>query len=368
MMPDNPIDRFARLYLPVAFAVVVAVSTLARHLTTPLVASRTWADMAALDVLVVLLVTPLLVHCLRTFGVTQGLLFFFTVSIFMGSLEALWVFLGKLGILGDAYDYTTGLLWFLGIPLTISVGWFIWMYVFFFLAQRLFPDASPLNKALLCGLLGLCTDLWMDPAIVNFHLVSDGPNLWDWVPTAGPVMLTVPLYNFVGWFLSGATVVYVYQAAWGATAQDRQGSLRTALLRLALGWIAFVVGTKTIQIALDAALPGVNLFPLMLEAGGELGRGKQLLLAFVPAWILFCFGLYFVRTRQYAEKRGDILLLLGYFAALGVDLAMAYQLQVAFPQTYLIGLLVGAMILPLGLLTYYLAQSPTLSPVYRRTP
>jgi uncharacterized membrane protein len=354
MKSETPFDRFAKIYLPLIFAAIVAVSTLTRHMTTPLPPSQSRIAVAALDVLMAFLLAPLLYHCLRTMGSTQGLLFFFTVSIFMGSLEALWVFLGKLGILGDAYDYATGLFWFLGIPLAISVGWFIWMYVFYFLAQRLFPGASPLTKALVCGLLSLCTDLWLDPAIVNFHLVSAGPNLWNWAPTQGPVILTVPLYNFIGWFLSGATVVYVYQIAWGAP--GRAGlSLWTSLTRLAVGWIAFVVGTKSIQIALDAALPGLNLFPLMLEAGGELTLDKQIMLGVVPAGMLFCLGLWLWRARRDLAKRLDIWLLLGYFAALCVDLAIAYRLQIAFPQTFLIYLLVSSMFLPLGGLTYYLA-------------
>jgi hypothetical protein len=349
-------ERLAKIYIPLSFAAITLISTIARHLRIPLPPNRSWAEMVALDVLVLLLIAPLLYHCLRTMGTTQGLLFFFTVSIFMGGLEALWVFLGKLGILGDAYDYTTGLLWFLGIPLTISVGWFIWMYVFYFLVQHVFPGASPLSKALLCGLMGLCTDLWVDPAIVNFHLVSTGPNLWDWVPTQGPVLLTVPLYSFVGWFLSGTTVIYVYQIAWEMPERDGDRlSLRTSLLRVAVSWIAFVVGTKTIQIALDAALPGVNLWPLMLETGGKLALPKTILLGVMPVLMLLCFGLYAWKARPNPAKRPDILLLLGYFAALGFNLNMAYRLQITFPGTFLIYLVVFPMLLPFGLLLYYLA-------------
>ncbi|MBN1666086.1 MAG: carotenoid biosynthesis protein [Anaerolineales bacterium] len=357
MTSEKRLNRFARWYLPVIFTIVVVISTLTRHLTTALPASQTWANMAALDVLVVVLMTPLLIHCLRKMGTTDGLLFFFTVSIFMGSLEALWVFLGKLGVLGDAYDYTTGLLWFLGIPLTISVGWFIWMYVFYLLTQRIFPGASPLSKALLCGLLGLCTDLWMDPAIVNYHLISTGPNLWNWTPTQGPVILSVPLYNFIGWFLSGATVVYVYQIAWRSRGQPRL-RLRTALLRVTVSWIIFVIGTKSIQLILDAALPGLNLFPLMLEAGSELSLLKKIMLGVVPAWMLLCFGLYIWQALRNPAKRPDILLLLGYFASVGFNLNMVYGLQTAFPQTFVVYLVVFPMLLPFGMLTYYLV-SPT---------
>lgn len=94
--------RLAKIYLPLSFVAITLISTIVHHLSTPLPPNRSWAEMAALDVLVLLLIAPLLYHCLRTMGTTQGLLFFFTVSIFMGGLEALWVFLGKLGILAIA--------------------------------------------------------------------------------------------------------------------------------------------------------------------------------------------------------------------------------------------------------------------------
>lgn len=352
------LDRLAKIYLPLIFAAIVLISTIARHLTTPIPASS-WGGMIALDGMVAVMLAPLLYHCLRTMGTTQGSLFFFTISSFMGSLEALWVFLGKLGILGEAYDYTTGLLWFLGIPYNICVGWFLWLYVFYFLVKRVFPNASALATALWCGLLGLCTDLWMDPVIVNFHLVSDASNLWSWTPTEAPVIFTVPLYNFIGWFLSGATAVYVYQISWSQFV-----SLQKALARIAIAWVLFAVGTKAIQMGLSASLRGLELFPLGFEAGGALTPTKWALLLLVPILMAICLVVAIWRARLKKENRRDIWLLLGYYAALSFSLRMAYVLQTAFPRSSLVYLLAFPMLLPLGMLLYYLVK-PVVGPASR---
>ncbi|MGC1376256.1 MAG: carotenoid biosynthesis protein, partial [Anaerolineales bacterium] len=242
-MFETQLNRLVKIHIPLTMAAIVLVSTIYHYLTTPIPASTPPATLFIYDILAALFVIPLLYHCLKVMGTTQGLLFFFTVSFFVGGLEALWVFLGKLGILGDAYDYSGGGVWFFGVPFYIAVGWFIWAYVFYFLARQLFPQASPLRVACLCGLMALCIDIWMDPSVVNSSLVTHSPNVWNWAQTTAPKIFTVPLYNFIGWFLSVATVVYVYEISWAriqAISQTDSHPFRWVFMRLIAGWIIFV--------------------------------------------------------------------------------------------------------------------------------
>ena len=355
-MLDARLDRLAKIQLPLLIGVVVVVSTIYHHLTIPIPPSMPLTAFLTYDILVLLLVAPLLYHCFKVMGVVQGLLLFFTVVIFAGGMEALWVFLGKLGILGDAYDYPMGGLWFLGIPLYIAVGWFIWIHVFYFLVKQLFPRATLLAVSCLCGLMAFCVDIWMDPAVVNSFLVSNSPNIWDWAETAAPKLFTVPLSNFIGWFLIGAFVVYTYEISWGQIKTMSSHPFRQVFARLAAGWILFVVVTKAIQIGLEALLPNLDLFPLGLESGGSLTPVQIVLLAITPILVVTCLVASIWRAVRDKESRKDIFLVLGFTATLGVDLQMAYALQLAFPSTFLIYLVVFPTLLPLGMLLYYLIR------------
>jgi hypothetical protein len=354
---ETHLNRLVKIYIPVTLAVIVLASTVYHHLTTPIPPSVPLTTFLTYDILVILLITPLLYHCLKVMGTVQGLLFFFTVSIFVGGLEALWVFLGKLGILGDAYDYSMGGLWFFGIPFYIALGWFIWCYVFYFLVKQLFPQASPVKTACLCGLMAICIDIWMDPTIVNSSLVSNSPNVWNWAQTNAPKILTVPIYNFIGWFLTVATVVYVYESSWAQIKEVSQSShpFRRVFVRLVAGWIIFVIGTKAIQIGLDLLLPNLDLLTLGLDAGGRLTAVKVALLFVLPVLSVMCLIVAGQRALRNRERRKDIWLVIGFAAPVGVNLQMAYALQMAFPNTFLIYLVVFPTLLPLGMLLRYLS-------------
>jgi hypothetical protein len=357
-MFETQLNRLVKIYIPVTLAVIVCVSTIYHHFTIPIPPSVPLTTFLAYDILVILMIGPLLYHCLKVMGTVQGLLFFFTVSIFVGGLEALWVFLGKLGILGEAYDYPMGGLWFLGIPLFIALGWFIWAYIFYFLVKQLFPQASPAQVACLCGLMAVCIDIWVDPTIVNSSLISNSPNIWNWAETNAPKILTVPIYNFIGWFLTVATVVYVYEISWAQikTISLASHPFRQVFARLVAGWIIFVVGMKAIQISLNFLLPNLNLLLLGLEAGGRLTAMKVALLFILPVLIATCLAVAIQRALRNKESRKDIWLVLGFAAPLGVNLQMAYALQLAFPDTFLIYLIVFPMLLPLGFLLRYLTR------------
>ena len=217
----NPqVDRLAQRIMPITFCAIVILSTLYHFFAEPLSKSFSWKSSIEIDAFTLILIIPALYHSFRTMGRTLGLLFFFTITVFMSGLEALWVSLGKLKILGDAYDYTTGVLWLFNVPLMIGLGWFLWIYAYYYISNKAFSDKSPIFRSAACGLLCVCTDLWMDPSIVNFSYVSNGSNLWNWSVTKSPTIFTVPIYNFLGWLFAGTFLTYLFQTTWASTEKE----------------------------------------------------------------------------------------------------------------------------------------------------
>jgi hypothetical protein len=357
-MFETKLRNLVKFYIPITLIIVVFISTIYHFLTTQISSFTPMKVSIFLDILVIVLIIPQLYHAIKVLGQMQGALFFFTVFVFLGSQEALWVFLGKLGIIGDAYDYTLGGLWFLGIPCFIANGWFIWTYVFYFLVKKTFSNASPVVVALLCGLMALSIDIWLDPAVVNASLVSPTPDLWVWSKTNAPKILTVPLYNFLGWFLSSAMVIYFYEITWAQlnTISRSNHPFRKILTRFAICWIVFASVTKTIQMGLVHYFPNVNLWQLGLTTGGSLTLLKYTLIGIVPVLMVICLIIAIKRAISYTIYRTDFWLLLGFTASLAFNLKMAYALQFTFPNTYLICIIVISLSLPIGMLLHYLLR------------
>jgi uncharacterized membrane protein len=351
------VQKMAWPLLPLLCGALVILSTAIYHLGGFLPKDFSWSESLAMDLLAIGLTIPLLIHCLANLGKTKGLLFFFTVCFFMGGLESLWVFLGRLDILGDAYDYNRGILRFLDAPLFVALGWFMWIYVYQTLIQGVFPKMRPLAKALVCGVLCLCTDLWMDPATINQSLVSNSAAIWVWDATSGPVLFTVPLYNFIGWFISGAAISYAYQKAWVPEPGKTLG-LRRGLLILAAIWLGFVVLVKALQLGIDALIPGANILPPGFQSGGRLAWYSIPLMAYIPLSMTAFFIIH--GKRSAAERKGskDMLLLASYGVMLLFNLSMVFKLQIHFPNSTIAFLLLS--MLPIMAMIYlYLRKKPS---------
>jgi len=356
-MTQRQLDRLTKRYLPLLLLACVAVTTVAHHLTTPLPPSLSIAGLLAFDALIALATIPLLYHCVRTLGTAHGLLFFYTSAVFTGCQESLWVFLGRLGVLGETYAFTTGFLWFFGLPANVCLGWFVWNYAGYFLVKSLFPDASPIKIAALNGLMAVSLDLWMDPVTVNMHLVSHLPNFWNWAQTNSPTLFTVPIYNFWGWFFGVGVFTFIYETSWGRRGRAAAGKNLVLLyfLKLALGWAVLFIGVKIPQLLLETVIPGYTLCPLVFEAGHQPTLSTWLLLAIVPTLMLACIVVCLRRSRK------DWGLLFTYFFCILINLGMAYSLQLAFPGSPLIFLVIFPTCFPLGLLLYYLTHATSTS-------
>ena len=90
--------------------------------------------------------------------------------------------------------YPGYLFWVGTVPLWILLGWFVFaMAAYIIFSDLLLPNRRIVVQAAAAGLFALNIDLMMDPAAV-------ANNLWVWL-SGSFRLLTVPLFNWVGWFL-----------------------------------------------------------------------------------------------------------------------------------------------------------------------
>lgn len=350
-MYNSRINTFALRYLPLLFILITVISTIIHYTTTELKDTFNLTNSIGIDLISILLLIPLFIHCRKKLGTTKASLLFFTTSIFMACLESLWVILGKLKILGDSYDYGIGLIWFFDVPLMIGIGWFLWVYVYYYLVSQVFSKSSLLLKSFLCGLFAMLTDLWVDPSVVNYHLVNGANTIWEWQATKGPVLFTVPVYNYIGWFLAVFAVVYLFGRIWD-TEHKEKIVLSHAVLQLAAGWILYAVIVKIIQIVLNTYLHGIVWFPLDFSEGSfDILRIAAIIitLGFMPV----VFILLFWRSKKYPNVKADLWYLAPYAVMIGFNLTMTLKLQFEFESTYLIFIHLVTMAFPYTVLILY---------------
>ncbi|HNT76618.1 MAG TPA: carotenoid biosynthesis protein [Anaerolineae bacterium] len=264
------------------------------------------------------------------------------------------MFLGKLGVLGNTYAFTTGFLWFLYAPFNVCVGWFIVCYAVYFLSRWAFPQASSLKIAALSGFLAVCVDLWLDPAAANLNRALNVPNLWDWVATPEPTLFSIRLSNFWGWFVAVGTFVFIFDFSWRQAPGKAPCLPKTYFGRLALGWMSVFLCTKPLEKLLEAIAPGYELLPLTYEPGHLPTLLTWLSLTLLPMLILVCVIVYIRQAGKDKNIRKDKWFLIGYAAYYLVNLGIAYTVQVAFPNSGLIFIILTAGVIPWGLILYRL--------------
>ncbi|MBN2005852.1 MAG: carotenoid biosynthesis protein [Anaerolineae bacterium] len=361
-------DKITKRYLPAIFFTIVTVTTLVYHLTTRLPPSLTVPGLLAFDLLVVLLVLPMLRHCRLTLGDSHGLLFFFTAAMFMGCQESLWIFLGKLGVLGDTYTFTTGLLWFFYAPFNVCLGWFIVCYAGYFLSRWAFPKASSLKVAAMSGFLAVCVDLWLDPAAANLNRALNVPNLWDWVQTPEPTLFSIRFSNFWGWFVAVGVFVFIFDTSWRQAQAKASCRPRTYFARLGLGWVLVFLCIKPLEKLLEAIAPGYELLPLTYESGHLPTLLTWLSLALLPALILVCVIIYIRKAGKDKRIRKDKWFLIGYAAYYLINLGIAYTVQIAFPDSGLIFIILVSGCVPWVLMLYCLTTGASTGILTTETP
>ncbi|UCD85276.1 MAG: carotenoid biosynthesis protein, partial [Deltaproteobacteria bacterium] len=155
-------------------------------------------------------------HAWRRLGIYRAMLFLGGSFVFTGLEESMWILLGRYSqdiqlalpfaqeaALGEnvqgvsgTYYFTRGFYWFIETPVMACLGWFFVAYSCIYVADLLMPRARILGKAAVGGLLAMNLDLWIDPVQTHEALTS-----WVWAEQDPISIFSIPLSNFMGWFL-----------------------------------------------------------------------------------------------------------------------------------------------------------------------
>lgn len=183
-------------------------------------------------------------HAWRRIGIYRAMIFLGGSFVFTGLEESMWILLGRyqaeieqaLGspdIQGAAfgsgadpvegtYYFTRGFFWFIETPVMACLGWFFVAYSCVYVANLLIPRANIVTRAGLGGFLAMNLDLWLDPV-----QTSDTWKSWIWAEQDPISIFSIPLSNFMGWFLLIFLFAIVFEYL--PAMIRRWGPLRTAV-------------------------------------------------------------------------------------------------------------------------------------------
>ena len=121
----------------------------------------------------------------------------------------------------------------------------------------MWPDAPVVRRAALAGLIATNIDLWVDPVPTHPAFVA-----WVWAAQAGGIrVLSIPITNFIGWFLLIFLFALVFDRLPEWVRRDGTGRATArffgVLLALEVGILAFFTAYGTLEQVLFR--PVVNL-------------------------------------------------------------------------------------------------------------
>lgn len=153
-------------------------------------------EMLAADLIVVGLSALCFAHAWARLGSVLATAFLVGSFVFTGVEETMWILIGRFAS-GGTYYFTRGFFWFLETPVSACLGWFLLAYATTWVAELLWPGAGVARQGAVAGLMAMNLDLWIDPVQTHPALRS-----WVWADQPGGLwVLSIPVTNFVGWFL-----------------------------------------------------------------------------------------------------------------------------------------------------------------------
>ena len=162
---------------------------------------------------------------------------------------------------------------FLGlVPLLIPLAWFMMIYASFILADWLIPPlthvAHLVSIAAVGGVIMTAWDLVVDPV-----MVQAGYWVWD---VKGPYF-GVPLQNYLGWWLTTALALLVFQIVAKVDGEPLRSSAldRLALIFYVLTALGEISGALLMNLG-GAALTGIfAMFPWVLLSWNKMAEGSR---------------------------------------------------------------------------------------------
>jgi len=227
-----PTDAERRAILGIALAVgaLILVSTLLHHFFPEVLGVPPGHDVphsSAIetfiqDVMAMALAYLCFRHAWLFHGGFNASLFLAGSFVFTGVEESMWIIGGRFSGFVDSYYFTRGFFWFLETPVTACLGWFFLAYGCMYMAQLLIPRAHVIVRAGLAAFLAMDLDLWMDPIMTR-----PAHKAWVWLDPDQVYVFSIPLLNFVGWFMLVFLFAIVYERL--PVFRERLGPARASL-------------------------------------------------------------------------------------------------------------------------------------------
>lgn len=273
-------NRFIILNL-IILAPIVIISTILHHLFPyilqvpnvrgPYWYEPDWFDLLLLDVVITVMALLVIYHGFKTKGKFKTTCFLFGSIVFAGLEECIWILVGRFNIIPfKTYFFTRGGLWFIEIPLSTCLAWFIIVYSCLYMAEIIFPNRGYILQALVAAILATSLDLFMDPVMVNLGSTSrypDSMGMWVWLTIQRKTfsIFSIPFFNFLGWFFIIFLMSMFYKfildeekiTKWG---KNKSGVVFYGLIPLLL--IVCLGLIFLIHIIFGRFLVGVNLIPI----------------------------------------------------------------------------------------------------------
>jgi uncharacterized membrane protein len=180
-------------------------------------------------------------HARRALGGRRAALELLALVAYGYALEWVAIVVFASHVYGPSWRLAPG-----GVPLAVAVTWAAVIASAIALAARL--RASPLDRALVAALLGICLDLLMEPVAV-------ARALWTWTP-AGP-WLGVPIGNFVGWGVIVGAYAFGAERFGGGASLATQAGQRAALGLVSVG-VLVTVGLAWRALGVESAFTGAG--------------------------------------------------------------------------------------------------------------
>jgi len=178
-------------------------------------------------------------HAWRRKGLYLAVIFLGGSFVFTGIEESMWILLGRYGadivaaltpasesipLWHGTYYFTKGFFWFIETPMSACLGWFFLAYGGLYMAELILPRAHNFTKAALAGFLAMNVDLWLDPVMTGEAFKS-----WVWAEQPGGIWIfSIPITNFIGWFLLVFIFDWVYN--WLPGLAERKGAIKATAI------------------------------------------------------------------------------------------------------------------------------------------
>ena len=230
-----------------------------------------WIDLILIDVIVSVMTLLVIYHGFKTQGKFKTTCFLFGSIIFAGLEECIWILGGRFNIIPfKTYFFTRGGLWFIQIPLSTCLAWFIIVYCCLYMAEIIFPNRRDVFQALIAGILATSLDLFMDPVMVNLGSTSrysDSMGMWVWLTTPSETfsIFSIPFFNFLGWFFIIVLISMYYKFILDEENIQKWGKNKSSIIFYGLIplLLIFCLGLIfLVHIIFGQFLVGVDLIPI----------------------------------------------------------------------------------------------------------